>query len=210
MIAKPENLVKTDREFCETGAPRRVGRRALFRSALALTAVIAAMGHSPYRQWKIYRKRNLLILTSRSDAPTFPLGQRVAQVLATHLPESHAQVSRAPNTERIASLISTRQMDVAVLSLNDAATLFSGRAPFAEYGPVPLRTIVVLGDYLLVCREDFPALHAYLVAQTLIENRAELGLGVSSFEAGQTSAEDAVPTHRGARAYFDGGPQPED
>jgi len=200
--------VKTDRGVVENGAPRRVGRRALLRSALALTAVIAATGHSPYRQWKIYRKRNLLILTSRSDAPTFPLGERVAEVLATHLPESHAQVSRAPNTERIASLISTRQMDVAVLSLNDAARLLAGRAPFAEFGPVLLRTIVVLGDYLLVCREDFPALHAYLVAETLIENRAELGLGVSSLEAAQTSAEDDVPTHRGARAYFDGGPQP--
>ncbi len=202
--------MKTDREFCETGAPRRVGRRALFRSALALTAVIAAMGHSPYRQWKIYRKRNLLILTSRSDAPTFPLGERVAQVLATHLPASHAQVSRAPNTERIASLISTRQMDVAVLSLNDAAALFAGRAPFAEYGPVPLRTIVVLGDYLLVCREDFPALHAYLLAETLMQNRDELDVTVSSPDTGNISAEGVVPAHRGARAYFDGRPPPDD
>ncbi len=202
--------MKTDRAWVENVAPGRLGRRALLRCVLALTAVIAATGHSPYRQWKIYRKRKLLILTSRSDGPSFPLGERVAKILAMHLPESHAQVSRAPNTERIASLISTRQMDVAVLSPNDAASLFAGRAPFAEYGPVPLRTIVALGDYLLICRDDFPALHAYLVAETLIENFAELGLEVSSLEAGQTSAEAAVPTHRGARAYFDGGPQPKD
>jgi TRAP-type uncharacterized transport system substrate-binding protein len=210
LIAKPENPVKTDGEFVDNGAPGRLGRRALLRSALVLMAVIATMGHSPYRQWKIYRKRNLLILTSRSDAPSFPLGERVAQVLAKHLPESRAQVSRAPTTERIASLISTKQMDVAVLSLNDAATLLAGRAPFTDYGPVPLRTIVVLGDYLLICREDFPALHAYLLAETLMKNRDELDVTVSSPDTGNISAEGVVPAHRGARAYVDGRPPPDD
>lgn len=202
--------MKTDREITNTGTPRRIGRRALLKSALAVTAVVAATGHSPYRQWKIYRKRNLLILTSRSDAPSFPLGQRVANVLAAHLPKSHARVSRAPTTDRIASLISTKQMDVALLSRDDATMLLAGRAPFAEYGPVPLRTIVALGDYLLVCREDFPALHAYLLAETLMENRAELDLVVSSPDARSISAEPIVPAHRGARAYFEGGPPPED
>lgn len=202
--------MKTDRDFVEKGAPRRFGRRAVLRWALALTAVTAASGHSPYRQWKIYRKRNLLILTSRSDAPSFPLGERVAKVLAAHLPESHAQVSRAPTTDRIASLISTKQMDVAVLSHEDAAALLAGRAPFSEYGPVPLRAIVDLGDYLLVCREDFPPLHAYLLAETLMKNRDELDVSVSSPDSGNVSAQRAVPAHRGARSYFDGRPPPED
>ena len=183
---------------------RRLRRRGLFRVALALTAVLAASGHAPYGQWKIYRKRNLLILTSRSDAPSFPIGERVASLLAARLPESHAQVSRAPNTDRVASLISTRQMDVAVLSRNDAANLLAGRAPFADYGPVPLRAIVALGDYLLVCREDFQLLHARLLAQTLMENRHELGLAVSSPDASERTAGPSVPTHRGAVDYFVG------
>jgi TRAP-type uncharacterized transport system substrate-binding protein len=192
------------------GTGRRLLRRGLFRVTLALTAAVAASGHAPYGQWNVYRKRNLLILTSRSDAPSFPLGERVAKVLAASLPESHARVSRAPNTDRVASLISTAQMDVAVLSQTDAALFLAGRAPFADYGPVPLRAIVALGDYLLVCREDFPPLHAYLLAETLMEHRNELGFNLSPLEGGKAFVKPMVPVHRGALAYFPGHPPPED
>jgi TRAP-type uncharacterized transport system substrate-binding protein len=187
-------------------APAGFGRRLLLRSALALGAALAASGHAPYGQWNVYRKRNLLILTSRGDAPSFSIGERVAMVLAAHLPESRAQVSRAPDTDRVASLISTKQLDVAVMSRSDAAALYAGRAPFAGYGPVPLRTIVVLGDYLLVCREDFPPLHAYLLAETLMQNRRELDLAVSPPDAAKMKAESNLPAHRGARDYFEGRP----
>lgn len=188
----------------------RTGRRALLRSAFALAVAIATMGHAPYGQWNVYRKRNLLILTSRSDGPSFAIGERVAAVLAKHLPESRARVSRAPNARRVASLISTRQMDVAVLSRNDAAGLFAGRGLFAEFGPVPLRTIVLLGDYLLVCRDDFAPLHAYLLAETLMENPGELHVTVSAPDPEKRSGDLIVPIHPGARDYFEGRPPPED
>ena len=192
------------------GALGRLGRRTVLRLALGFTVVMTASAHAPYGQWNIYRKRNLLILTSRSDPPSFSIGQRVAAVLATHLPESRAQVSRAPDSDRVASLISTKQMDVAVLSLDAAAQLFTGRAPYQDYGPVPLRAIVALGDYLLICRDDFSPSHAYLLAETVMENRRELDLAVSSPDAARASAKAAVPTHRGAQAYFQGRPLPED
>ncbi|MFQ5954767.1 MAG: hypothetical protein ACE5JZ_06875 [Kiloniellales bacterium] len=179
-----------------------MNRRAFLGSALILGAAVLASGHTPYRQWTVYRQRHLLILTSRTDAPSFPLGKRVAEVLAAHLPSSKARVTRAPYTRRIASLIATKQMDVAILARDDAASLFTGRGPFAEYGPVPLRTLIGLGDYLLVCRDDFPARHAYLVAATLSRNRDRLPVAVS---AGEDSPPDAtVPTHPGAQAFFEG------
>ncbi len=188
----------------------RTGRRALLRSAFALAAAIATMGHAPYGQWNVYRKRNLLILTSRSDAPSFPIGERVAVVLAKYLPESRARVSRAPSTRRVASLISTKQMDVAVLSRDNAAELYAGRGAFAEFGPVPLRTIVLLGNYLLVCRDDFAPLHAFLLAETLIENPGELDVTVAVPDAAKGSGDLIVPIHSGARDYFKGRPPPED
>lgn len=194
----------------EAFAPAGFGRRLMLRLALAFAAAVAVAGHAPYGQWNVYRKRNLLILTSRADAPTFPLGKRVAEVLAAHLPSSKAQVSRAPTRERVASLISTEQMDVAVMSPEDAAALGAGHAPFAAYGPVPLRLLAALDGYLLLCREDFPAPHAYLVAATLSENRAALGGGTAPLDPGAIGARIAVPVHRGARAYFDGRPPPED
>ncbi len=188
----------------------RTGRRALLRSAFALAVAITTMGHAPYGQWNVYRKRNLLILTSRSDAPSFPIGERVAVVLARHLPESRARVSRAPTTGRVASLISTKQMDVAVLSWDNAAELYAGRGAFAQFGPVPLRSIVVLGDYLLICRDDFAPLHAYLLAETLMENSGDLNVTVAAPDAAKESEELIVPIHSGARDYFKGRPPPED
>ncbi len=170
-------------------------------AAWALAPAPAA-AHTPYRQWAVYRKRHLLILTSKTAVPTFALGKRVAAVLAARLPESQAAVSRAPHTERIASLISSKQMEVAILSPTDAENLLEGRAPFADYGPVALRTIVGLGDYLLICRDDFPALHAYLVAKTLVAGKADLPAPVTAGNGGK------VPLHPGAEAFFQGRPPP--
>lgn len=185
-------------------------RRAFLKSALILGAVTFGSGHTPYRQWKIYRKRYLLILTSKTDVPSYPLGKRVAEVLATYLPTSKARVTRAPYTRRIASLISSKQMDVALLSRDDAAALLEGQPPFADYGPLPLRTIIGLGEYLLVCRNDFPARHAYLVAETLSKNRKELPVTVAPAENGLLDPDANVPIHPGALAYFEGSPPPKD
>lgn len=187
-----------------------MNRRALLKSALILAALAFGSGHAPYGQWAVYRKRHLLILTSKTDAASYPLGKRVAKVLATHLPASKARVTRAPYTARIASLISSKQMEVAILARDDAAALLEGRAPFAEYDPVPLRAIIGLGGYLLVCRDDFPARHAYLVAEALSINRDQLDVAVSPGAKGMAEPDAAVPTHPGAQAYYEGRPPPKD
>jgi len=186
-----------------------MNRRAFLGSALALGALTFGSGHTPYRQWSIYRKRYLVILTSRTDAPSFPLGKRVAEVLATYLPSSKARVARAPFTRRIASLISSRQVEVAILARDDAAALFAGRPPFADFEPVPLRTLVGLGSHLLVCRDDFPERHAYLVAATLSRNRDRLPVTVSPGPDQPPEPDATVPMHPGARAFFAGRPPPE-
>ena len=106
--------------------------------------------------------------------------------------------------ERIGSLISTKQFDVALLSRNYAVAMLHGRPPFNEYGPVPIRTIIELGDYLLICRNDFPARHAYLVAKTLTIHRKKLPSAVMSQPQMAAEATAAVPLHRGASAYREG------
>lgn len=179
-------------------------RRVLLHLTLASAALTFGTGHTPYRQWVVYRKRHLLILTSRTDSLSYPLGKRLAEVLATHLPASQARVTRAPHTERLASLISTKQLDVALLTRHDAVALLDGQPPFVDYGPVPLRAIVGIGDYLLVCRADFPARHAYLVAKTLSLHRAELPVLQDTAQG----VEPVVPIHPGALAYFQGHPLP--
>ncbi|WP_089936669.1 hypothetical protein [Candidatus Entotheonella palauensis] len=143
-----------------------------------------------------------------TDGSAYELGKRVAAVLAKELPASQARVTRAPYMERIGSLLSTDQLDVALLSGTAAVALLHGRPPFTDYGPLALRRIVALGSYLLVCRDDFPARHAYQVAQALDDHLAEFAASASAASEANDDA-DAVPMHPGALAYRHGQPIPE-
>lgn len=178
-------------------------RRAFLQAGLVVLAWVATGAHTPYRQWQVYRQRHLLIGTSKADAPTYPLGQRIAEVLATDLPESSARVTRGPDPWRLASLLTTGQLEVVLLSSADVAALRDGRAPFEAFGPTALNALFAFGDYFLVCRPDFAARHAYQVVQTLAEN-AELIAGARSIDV----AASPVPVHAGARAYALGEPMP--
>ena len=171
-------------------------RRKFLQAGVVATAWLATGGHTPYRQWQVYRRRHLLIGTSRADAPTYPLGQQIAALLATHLPESSARVTRGPDPWRLASLLTTGQLELALLSAADVAALRDGRAPFEAFGPTALNALFAFGDHLLVCRPDFPAHHAYQVVRTLAENVALIA-GARSLDAGASP----VAIHAGARAY---------
>ncbi|MDH3475748.1 MAG: hypothetical protein OEM59_18885 [Rhodospirillales bacterium] len=177
-------------------------RRRLLGLGLAAAAWVAASGHTPYRQWTVYRQRRLLIGTCRADAPTYPLGQRIAATLASYLPESAAGVSRAPDQWRLASLLSTGQLPVILLSRADAAALVAAEAPFIEFWGVQFAALFAFGDYLLVCRSDFPARHAYRVVRTLTEHAEEIP------GARPIAAYEALPPHPGALAYARGQPPP--
>jgi hypothetical protein len=179
-------------------------RRHFVRLGLCGAALVLTSGHTPYRQWVIYRKRRLLIGTSKADAPTYPLGKQVAGTLLTYLPESKARASRAPNPWRLASLLSTAQLVVAILSATDATALLQGRPPFADFGGVALAGLFGFDPYLLVARADFPERHAYLVSRTLAEHRALIP-GARALKAG----EGALPVHPGTLAYLQGKPLPE-
>jgi TRAP-type uncharacterized transport system substrate-binding protein len=178
-------------------------RRVFLQAGLSATAWLAASGHTPYRQWQVYRQKHLLIGTSKADAPTYPLGQKIVAVLATYLPGSSARVTRGPDPWRLASLLTTGQLDVAVLSQADTAALRDGRAPFEAFGPTELNALFAWQSYLLVCRPDFPAHHAYQVVQTLSEH-AELIAGGRLIDA----TAGPVAIHPGARAYAMGEPMP--
>ena len=183
-------------------------RRRLLTLALAGVAGMVGAAHAPYGQWGVYRKKHLLILTTRVDPASFELGRKVAAALLHELPESQAQVSRAPHKARIASLLSSRQLDLALMRPDDAAALREGKAPYADYGPMPLMTLLGIEDFLLVCRDDFASLHAWLIAEALSE--AVTGLSVKPSRSERPGPPDLrLPLHPGAIAYFSGKPRPE-
>ena len=116
--------------------------------------------------------------------------------------------SRAPHTERIASLMSSKQMDVALMPRDDAVALRDGAPPLAAHGRVPLHTIVGVGDYLLVCREDFPARHAWLICEALFKNQHAIPVPLSPLTPIAEPPDARVPLHPGAQAYIIGRPLP--
>lgn len=134
--------------------------------------------HTPYAQWDAYRVRHLQVLTTRSDLAGDAIADEWVSVLAEHLPESKAVVSRARNFVRMASLLKTDQAKVAVLSYADAKAMYEGAAPFDEYGPVNLQVLLDNGAYLLVTRADLPENHGYLVVSTLLKKGTTLNLTV--------------------------------
>jgi len=134
--------------------------------------------HTPYGQWDSFRIRHLQILTSRSDLAGDAIADQWVAVLAEHLPKSKAVVSRARNFVRVASLLKTDQAKVAVLSYEQALSMFNGTEQFEEFGPLPLQVLMDNGSYLLVARNDLPEDHGFLVVATLLEQASVLNLSV--------------------------------
>ncbi len=170
---------------------------------MAGTAWFALSGHTPYGHWKIYRQKHLLIGSCKTDPPSYPLAERIAETLVRDLPESSARASRAPDQRRIASLLASDQWQVSVLRRGEAADLAAGRGLFETIGAVSLNSLFAMGDHLLVCRPDFPERHAWLVVATLTENAAGIPDG-SPVRAGA----DGIPIHPGALAHAEGKPLP--
>jgi hypothetical protein len=175
-----------------------MSRRQFLTLALCATGWALLTGHSPYRQWVAYRQTHLLLFTTRDDPGGDELGERLAARLRETLPDSRAQVARAPHIDRVASLLASGQADTAVPTQELAVALLLGAAPFAEYGPVPLRALGRGERYVLVCRDDFKPRHAFLVAEALCQGEAPL--------LSLPDPSSALPAHPGALAVASGTP----
>ena len=154
----------------------------------------------------VYRQTHLIILTSRDDPGADDLGEKFAAIVRGALPDSKAAVGRGPQVQRIASLISTRQAEVGVVSRPNALAMYRGEGPFQQYGAIPLRVLVQNDVYQLVCRDDFLPQHGYLLAEALMEHAltepgADLGWSVPGRNAADAGE---IPPHAGALAFAEG------
>ena len=95
-------------------------RRTFVRLLGVGGAACGVMGHSPYRQWQVYRKSRLIIVTSAAEPASYPLGEAVAALLVRHLPESRALATRAGDSLEVVKLLASNQLDLAILTAPDA------------------------------------------------------------------------------------------
>lgn len=180
-----------------------VARRLFLRLGVAGGAWLALGGHTPYGHWEVYRRKHLLIGACRADPATFPLAQRIVEVLARQLPESSPRASRAPDQQRLASLLASDQMQVIILRAGEAAALADGRDPFVTIGAVSLNRLFTMGEHLLLCRPGFPDRHAWLLAEALSRHGGAIPGGARA-----DPSAGPVPVHAGALAHSRGAPLP--
>jgi hypothetical protein len=157
-------------------------RRALL---LALLAAPAA-AHTPYRQWVVYRRKHLLVGCHRDDAAGQAAARAAVTALEAHLPDARSRVARAPAATRLAALLATDQLDLAVLAPGEVSAMMAAEGPFAAYGRIPLTALAPLGaGHALLAHARFRDDHAALVSEALAEEAAD--------------APPPAPWHPGAR-----------
>ena len=173
-----------------------MNRRQLLQLPLACGLVALLGAHTPYGQWVVYRRKHLLIGCHRRDPRTYELAGQAVALLDEHLPDASARIARAPDARRIASLIGTDQIEVAVLGRAEAAAMAEGSGAFAPYGPIGLRFLAPVRDRLLVSRAAFPNRHAWLVTGAL--------LGTDLAPLWVEWSDDLLPWHPGSEAFLQG------
>ena len=171
------------------------------RGFLALTgaaalAAPAADAHTLYKQWLVYRQKHLLIGSHRGPGGTFAAAQDLVSILGHLLPEAQARAARAPFPERIASLIGTRQMDVAVLLPEEARAIRNGSGEFRPYGQVPLTLLADFRPHVIVAHADFATHHGWLLAAAIHEGAVPPPVTLANGTG--------LPLHGGARAFLEG------
>ena len=167
-------------------------RQALVLAGAAFVAA-PVLGHTPYSQWVVYRQKHLLVGAHRGDARTYELAKNVVAGLQRELPAAQARVARGPRPQRIASLMGTGQLSLAVLSEDEAVRMKNAEGAFADYPPTPTEALADLGGaYRVIAAPDFPQEHAYLVTRAI----AAAGLGTFPHQS-------LLALHPGAIRYWD-------
>jgi TRAP-type uncharacterized transport system substrate-binding protein len=150
------------------------------------------MGHSPYRQWYVFRAKHLIVVTDGANPKAFPLAKEVAAAIAAQIPQSKAMASKAKTPSDVVKLLRSHQLQVGLLPVDDALEAFQQKGKFSQDAPVPLRTLAVFGTYLLVTLEDFPSDKAQQISKSLAEH------------PGLTKGKPPIPFHPGAADYYEG------
>ena len=128
------------------------------------------LAHTPFPQWKVYRKLHLFIVINRDDTVAYDLGQAIAHTLADEIPESRAMVTRARDSLRLASLISTQQLDVALVPRSELTAWQNNQYPYDQLQPTSLEELFEVENYVLISRDDFRSEHATWIRETLADH----------------------------------------
>jgi hypothetical protein len=169
-------------------------RRSLLQAALAMASAALLSGHSPPRNWNALRATHWLIGAARDDAEASRLADAASALLAARIPQSQAMHVEAENDRGIVQLLRTRQLELAIMSIDAANDALSGSAGPVRESPIALRTVAPFGPHLLVALEDYSTDKATRIAAALAGFRWRDG----SAPTRRSGPQSMVPLHAGA------------
>lgn len=193
------NVLHAKSDYKIKSVQRRRALQSLLLSPVLLCVNRAVQAHTPYGQWQVYRKKHLLIGCHKDDPETYALAKDLVASLETHLPAARARVARAPNAQRLASLLGSGQLDTAIVSDQDARNMASGSSKFKPYGKIDLRSLHLLPAHTLIGNAQIPERHAWLIASSLHEIRSK-----------SPSREPPILWHAGVTRYLSGQVEPKE
>ena len=172
--------------------------RKIARLAVLGMAGVLMSGHSPYRQWYVYRAQHLVVVADKARPGAFKLATAVASVIATRWPASRAVAAAVQTPVDVVKLLRSGQLPVGLLPLQEAQEAIEGRGRFADGDKVPLRAVAVLGGNLLVVLEGFERERARDIAQAVAEYE-----GSWPGAAKPARGPAPIPLHPGALDFYD-------
>lgn len=132
--------------------------------------------HSPWGQYHVYRKKHLLILSTRDDEHSYPFSKQLVDCLEATLPTAKARPARAIDLERAYNLLRTDQFQFALLSKRNVEMMRRASGRFVGKQTVNLKTVLEFEDLALVVRGDFPAELVAMVAHGIVEGAGNLSI----------------------------------
>jgi TRAP transporter TAXI family solute receptor len=96
----------------------------------------------------VYRKSRLIFVVSEMDDVSLQLGSTIAPALAARVPDSKAMMATAATAVDVVKLLTSAQLDVALLTSDDAYEALQGVGRF-KGSATPLRTLAAVGSSVL-------------------------------------------------------------
>lgn len=113
-------------------------------------------------------------MSTRVDLPTYEYSLLLIDVINEVIPEASARPARAKNWERVHSLFKTKQIQLVLLSMENAEALVTGSGPFSGTSPVEARSLYRFENLVLLAQPDFPTEHAWLLTDAIMQKRVTL------------------------------------
>ena len=140
-------------------------------------------------------------MSTRVDLPTYEYSLLLIDAINEIIPEASARPARAKTWERVHSLFKTKQVQLVLLSLENAEALVTGSGPISGTSAVEARSLYRFGNLVLLAQPDFPFEHAWLLTDAIMQKRVtlpgaediSLSLGLQNLHEGSRSALQGRP-----------------